>query len=245
MDPIIRIPATSAVRRRIGRSNDLGNSSAQTVANDESVNASGKASVTPALPKEPVAATAEFDLKVKMQIEQEVAAVRAETERRGFIAGLERGEDLAKREATGQLERLLAIAASLTTIRDDAVNNAEAALVEIVYAAVCRIVGDVAVTREGVVGVINETLRSSQQNGELIVNLHPQDIELIQSVNDARMALDALPYKLRADASVQIGGCTVEGPSGTLDARLDVQLSNLREAILTVRRNRANSPEVI
>jgi len=246
MDPIIRIPAISAVRRRLGRPNETAAVSTMSAFQAPAAVEPGGiiSSVAQGAASEQGGQSAEFDLKVKMQIEQETAAARTEAERRGFVTGLERGEDLAKKEVAEQLARFASIAASLNQARESVLDNAEAATVEIVYTAVCRIIGDLAVTREAVASMVNQVLRSFQQHDELVVNLNPQDLDLIQTANDPHIAALAGQCTLRADSSIRFGGCIVEGSGGTLDARLEVQLAHLRETLLAVRKNRDNPGEI-
>jgi flagellar assembly protein FliH len=46
--------------------------------------------------------------------------------------------------------------------------------------------------------------------------------------------------EIAADDRVELGGCLLETPSGTLDSRLEVQLANLRRTLLEARSRQIN-----
>ena len=72
-------------------------------------------------------------------------------------------------------------------------------------------------------------LRDSTQ---LTVHLHPDDCRAMEGSGQ-----DALRYV--ADAAITLGGCRLESAAGTLDARLERQLEQLRLALLKAREERA------
>ena len=171
---------------------------------------------------------------------------RSRAEREGFAAGLEKGEEAARKAVSEQVARLASIVTSLDQARFNIVSEAEDAIVEVVYAAVCRIVGETAATRDGVIAMINQVLASFRERDQLVVNLHPQDLALIQR---SFAALEVAPIdpqvRLRADPAVKCGGCIVESAAGSLDARLDTQLSRLCEVLSQVRRSIEKDGETI
>ena len=107
---------------------------------------------------------------------------------------------------------------------------------EIVFTAVCKILGDGFTNREGAVATVREAVRRSKERGRLFVRVSPEDFELLSSRR--RELLDgavAGEVDLVADEKVKLGGCLLEGPSGSLDARLELQLQRLREVLVRAR----------
>ncbi|HYD78319.1 MAG TPA: FliH/SctL family protein [Paucimonas sp.] len=173
--------------------------------------------------------------------EQELEAARKEAEQRGYAEGLAKAEESAREAISEQIGRFVSIAAQLADAKTSVLEGAEDMLVEIVYAAVCRMVGAGLASRNGAAGMVKHVLAGLQRRDSLIIRLHPHDVTLMQTALGDRDALPVLPADtvLRADPDIELGGCIVESAAGTLDARLEMQLQRLREALLEARRLRA------
>jgi flagellar assembly protein FliH len=162
-----------------------------------------------------------------MKVEAELADLRAEAERRGYAAGHEKGEAEARRALQSQVERFQGLAAQLVQARAAVLADAEDGIVELAFAALCRILGEQAATREGVLAMVARCA-SAREREQVGIRLHPDDFALLG---------DAAGHAARfsPDPGIALGGCIVEGSTGTLDARLEIQLARLAEALLAVR----------
>ncbi|HEX8611919.1 MAG TPA: FliH/SctL family protein [Telluria sp.] len=192
-----------------------------------------------------LAKVAEREQATRLRMDKELNDAMAVAEQRGYAAGLERGEALARKAVHEQLERIGALGLALSQNRAKVLEQAQDDSVEIVFTALCRIIGTAATEREAVAGMVAQTLASFKHKTEhLVVRLHPQDHALLMKAASVLevTTLDA-GLDLRADASVRVGGCLVDGNGGTLDARLDTQLGSVRDALLKVRRAYAHSQE--
>jgi flagellar biosynthesis/type III secretory pathway protein FliH len=208
---------------------------------------SNSVTVFEALLEEEVAvADPQAKVQIEAQVERDLAEARMQAERCGYADGQEKADAAARKAVSEQVERMTSIVASLRHARRGVLDGAEDAMIEMVYTAVCRIVGETATTRVAIAATIKQALVSFQQNDEVVVRLNPQDLALIRAA-DTEPHLDAIDarWQLRADASIDIGGCIVEGANGTLDARLDLQLANVRDALLAVRASREYVEEAI
>ena len=178
----------------------------------------------------------------RKHIELEAAALRAAAEREGFAKGMEMAEQAARQAVAEQIERIDSIMEALSQARVDLVEGAEDMMVEIVYAAVCRIIGEAAPTRAGVSGMVDQVLASFKERDKLVVRLNPQDFELLQQVSEVPRGREAA---LRADTSIMLGGCIVESSNGFLDAKIETQLTRFGEALLVARRKREDLGEAL
>lgn len=173
-------------------------------------------------------------LAARKKLDSDAAAVLADAERRGLARGQEKGE----REALAQVARKLAVlstlADALESTRQEAWSQAEDMLVEVVYAAVCRVAGASAASREALLEMVRGIARDEHATQQWSVRLHPQDAELLLA---DRASLDAR-IMLQGDDAVVLGGCMVDSEKGTLDLRLETQLARLGEALLAARRTR-------
>lgn len=160
--------------------------------------------------------------------------IRAQAESRGHAAGLERGERAAGEAVSSQVERVSALVQALSQARRALLDENQDMLVEIAFAATCRMLGRHAATRAGLESMVLGLIENERELDKLSVRLHPQDA---RQLAEAGAALDPR-VAIEADASVELGGCLVDSGRGTLDARLDRQLRHLREALTAVRNER-------
>lgn len=166
------------------------------------------------------------------------AAALADAERRGYA----QGQEQAAAEHRAQAERLASALAGVAQSRDRLVEQSEEMLVEIAYAAVCRMVGDTVTSRAAMAAMVNRLAQETRADDQLCVRLHPQDVELLRQPDGAGAAIDAR-IVLQGDATVQLGGYLLDSARGLLDARLDFQLLQLRERLLQVRQSRRTEAE--
>lgn len=169
--------------------------------------------------------------QAQQALTERCAAAQAEAEQRGLAQGREQAGRDAAAQVTQHNERVNAVIGALNESRRRALDEQEDMLVEIVFAALCRLVGTVAATGAGVEAMVRQLLAGEREAGALCVRLHPHDLALLTA---GGAAFDP-GLSLRADDSIEIGGCLLESPRGTLDARLEVQLAQLRAAMLALR----------
>jgi flagellar assembly protein FliH len=180
--------------------------------------------------------------------------------REGLAEGRAEGEREAERRAqalqaavTQRLERLDALAGALPaqlhahmTTRFEAVEDDVVALCHL---AICRLLGEHLVGRDGaahaVRAAIEQWLQASEEQSRsdlLTAHVHPLDFDAMRA--DEVLARWLVQQGLRgvhwqASDDVRLGGCLVQGREGDLDARIETQLAGLREVLLRGRGRRA------
>lgn len=179
----------------------------------------------------------------ELELEQDLEARRAAAEERGLAAAERQLQDRlavmqqeADARSAAQAAQLDKVLAALLASRSGLLAEADDLLVEVVHGALCRMLGEGNAARALVAATVAGVLREVRDNAPVQVYLHPEDMDLLQglagSVANARL-------QLAADSRVELGGCLVETARGTLDARLELQLQAMREALLAARRARA------
>ena len=175
------------------------------------------------------------NLILQKQREAELVEAKKAAERLGYAEGLAQGKSMAQKSLTEQHGQLAVLMEQVYAARQEVVDGAEDMIVDIVFQSICRILGESMDQRAVVTGMVQQVLKQFRQQEPLVVLLHPQDMALVeQSLSE--MGIDPEQTQFRADASLKIGGCVVESMVGTLDARLDTQLSRLRDTLLQARR---------
>lgn len=169
--------------------------------------------------------------KLRAQNERECAAARTDAEQRGRAAGLEQGEAEGRQLLQAQVSRVKSLALQLAQAKPDLVEQAEDEIVELAFAALCRILGERAASRDTLMQVVREAAAATREREHVGIRLHPDDLALLRQGEDGPE-----PHvRYSADASIALGGCIVDSSTGTLDARLETQLERLRATLLAVR----------
>lgn len=179
----------------------------------------------------------------KTQLEQLLAKideVRIRANEEGRAAGYQAGLEEARKESGDMLRALRKLLVALPEQWKMLVGKEEDTLIEIVYAATAKILGEAFATREGAVAAIRQAIMQVTQRDRLIVRVAVDQYALLDEHRDVLLEgiADTLP-ELRPDDRVQLGCCILETSGGTLDARLEVQLQSLRDLLLNVRHGRS------
>lgn len=185
-------------------------------------------------------------------LEQAGAQARDE----GYQDGLRRAQESAQarvQEAVAAMERQLRdahserirrleqLAAALPAAIEGRLAQAEDDMLALAFEALCRLLGEQAASAEGLRAHLQQALQSWRSRAALSVHLHPDDVELLQRDAALLRSLpltgggDAPAVHWVADAEVALGGCVLRSADGGLDARLEVQMQGLKDALLRIR----------
>jgi flagellar assembly protein FliH len=100
--------------------------------------------------------------------------------------------------------------------------------VEVVYAAVCRIIGVTATDKHQVLSIVKEVLGHITNPVNQTVYVSAYDYDLLSTSDEIVNA------NIIQSDDVKHGGCIVKFGSGRLDARLELQLDKLKDVLLKV-----------
>jgi flagellar assembly protein FliH len=180
--------------------------------------------------------SAEHELaKLRDELDQR----RQEAAERGFREGYQKGLKQAETESAGDHAAVTELLESLTRVRESLIVDCEDELLAIAHGAVLRLLGDRLASEEGVLAAVRQVVAEATGQQQLTVRVSPRDFALLQSRRvELKAESGSNGLDLVADPRVELGGCLVESPTGTLDGRLEVQLQRLREALLGVRNRR-------
>ncbi|HJY75112.1 MAG TPA: FliH/SctL family protein [Burkholderiales bacterium] len=174
----------------------------------------------------------------------ELQALRDEARERGRQEGREAGLAKATAEHAAQLKALAGLVRGARGRLDEGIGELSELGAEVVYEAVCKLLGQVFASREGVIAAVREVVRGARERSRLTVRVSPSDYATIRAHLDKVLeGLEAGAAEVVADERVELGGCLLETPSGSLDGRLEVQLANLRLALLAAHADGKQAPD--
>jgi flagellar assembly protein FliH len=171
------------------------------------------------------------------QIKSEAEAARELGRQRGLHEGRAAGREESQQAFAAELAGVRSLAGKLSDALVSGIGDLEDLAVAIAFEAVCKVLGEAAMTQEGVRAQVRQAAAHAKNKERLVVRLRPEDLSALRAAG----ALNAMlpPGKAVswvADDSIELGGCVVETDGGALDARLETQIERMRAALLAARR---------
>ncbi len=177
----------------------------------------------------------------KERFAAELDVKRHDAHEKGLREGRETGLARFLSEQESQLEALAAVVRSARTRLEEGIGDLADVGAEIVFEAVCKVFGQTLAEREGIIAAVREAVRRARDRSQLIVRVSPADFDVIRDNRDKILeGREAGQVEIAADDRVELGGCLLETPSGSLDGRLEVQLANFRRILLEAKSRRIN-----
>ena len=169
------------------------------------------------------------------ELVREASTHIGEIEQAGFKLGYAEGLQTAAGDLAQALELVQTAAREGKAIRDRIIESAEGELIELVIAALERVIAvRLEQDRELVLETVRRWLDRVGAQRVVRVRVHPDDAPAVRTWLDERGG-EGARWELGPDGSVTIGGCVIDTVAGEVDARLDVQLAQiaaqLREAV--------------
>jgi flagellar assembly protein FliH len=161
----------------------------------------------------------------------------AERERAAYERGRRDGEAalgeqlVQQRTEIADLQR--GILESLGQAVPQVIKESETALIALALEAAQRIVAGLPVDARLVETVVLEALRQAEDNAEILVQLHADDLALLRK-NECPVLKgvpEKGPLRFSASADVTRGGCVVQTRFGLIDARREVKLEQLAQTL--------------
>lgn len=175
----------------------------------------------------------ERERRIQEELEDEHRQVRDAAYAEGLKHAEEEGAKLY-RERLGALQNLIE---SLKEEFAGEVAGLEDVVVGIVFEAVCKIVGNSLHDRAGVLAVVREVANRVKDQEKLVLHVSPRDYDLLYQDGDTLLGGgQGIKHELVPDDRVAMGGCLIETSGGTIDGRLEIQLQQLRETLISARK---------
>ena len=113
--------------------------------------------------------------------------------------------------------------------------DSEQMMVRLAIEIAQKIVAEMPISAEMVETAVNEALSQVEGSAEIIVRLHPADLELLQSVHSELLSSSAEPHQMVFQSSPDVtrGGCLVQTRFGVIDSRRETKIDLLKRALLT------------
>ncbi|MFL5963051.1 MAG: FliH/SctL family protein [Gaiellaceae bacterium] len=175
---------------------------------------------------------AERAAEVLERAQASAAAVEAEASERGQAAGYAAGLAAAAAELEPARAALVAAVTGIEAQGEELLRLAELRSVELAVALAEKIVGAAfGADPSLVVEVVAGALRRSTERDRIVVELHPDDLELVRADEDLARSLGIQRLELIGERRVGRGGCVVRTSAGEIDGRIAEQLARAEEIL--------------
>jgi flagellar assembly protein FliH len=156
----------------------------------------------------------------------------------GFEQGRIEGEKALSEQLLkqrGELHQLLhGTLESLRQAVPQVVRDTESTMVSLALEVARKLVSDMPISVPMVEAAVRDALEHVESSAQVIVRLHPADLELLQNAGSPLLASSASSNDFRFLSSVEVsrGGCLVETRFGTVDARRETKFDLLKKDLL-------------
>ncbi len=166
--------------------------------------------------------------------------IEEEAFRQGWQDGYEEGKREAEDEYDAKLKEAAGLVEKAHEERRRIVAGSEDEVVQLAVAVARKIIGrEMAANPDIIVDIVKRAIQKTTDREELTVRVNPDNLESALNAQDeiTRSVKGIRKMKFLADPTVAPGGCVVETSNGTVDARVERQLSEIEQALTEVSPN--------
>lgn len=167
-------------------------------------------------------------------LEEKLRAVEQEAYARGFSEGVKKGAEMERVNLRSTAETVSAFFKELSRLREEIFKNSEGEVLDLAFTIAEKVLHQEVSTNRSVAAAILKTAMKDVLDREgLKIRLSPLDYHHLTEVNpDAIRSLEELRNaEIEADESIGPGGVVIETLFGEVDARIDRQMNEVREAM--------------
>ncbi len=169
--------------------------------------------------------------EIIQQAQYEADKIRSQAEeyrQRGYEEGYHQGYEEGKAHLT---ETIL----GLNRENEERFKQLEPQLVQLAVRIAEKLIGEqLTLTPETITNIVRNALGAVRHQQEIYMRVNPDDYEMI--INEKPRLLDALSrardIDIRADPTIERGGCLIESEIGTIEATLSQQLKTIEKILL-------------
>lgn len=159
-----------------------------------------------------------------------------EREQAAYERGRHEGENSLREQLITQRNEmggvLNGILESLRNAVPQVIQESETALIELALESARKMVAGLPINAKMIDAVVREALKQVEDTGEVIIQLHPDDLALLrkQKAKILEGTPDTGPLRFTGSEEVSRGGCLVQTRFGIIDARRETKLEQLKGA---------------
>ncbi|MFC0328782.1 FliH/SctL family protein [Paenibacillus sepulcri] len=174
-------------------------------------------------------------LERRLQDEQQLAQIREEGFRQGHSEGKEQAEEEVRAHWESMLTEAKSILDSAYQTKEQIIQESEPFLVELSAAIAEKIIArQLTVSPDWSLELIRKSLERRREQGVIILCVSPKQLTFVQAAREElSLAIDSqAELQIVPDVSVKDFGCVIRSAFGSIDARIDTQLSEIKRELI-------------
>jgi flagellar assembly protein FliH len=163
----------------------------------------------------------------------------AEGKEQGFAIGHEEGRQQALMEEQASVQAARDVLTAAYAEKEKIIAEAEPFVVELSMEVAKKVIGmELSTSPETVLEMARRVLRRSRVHGHITVCVNHRYFDFIQENREQLLELldGQAELSIYPDHTVHDGGCVIRTPLGSVDARIDTQLSEIKQVLLEIAR---------
>jgi flagellar assembly protein FliH len=153
----------------------------------------------------------------------------------GYQLGIEDGNQHAKEQYQIHLQKAADLLEQAYQEKTAIIQEADPFVIELTMEIAKKVIQQELKTHpDALLHIIKQTLSSVYETDSISIGVAPEDFSFVQKQREQLLAMDngQVEIKVFPDYSIQQGGCIIRTSSGSVDARIDVQLSEIKKVLL-------------
>ncbi|MEH7273609.1 FliH/SctL family protein [Neobacillus vireti] len=153
----------------------------------------------------------------------------------GYQLGIEDGTQHAKEQYQVQLQKAADILEQAYQEKAAIIQEADPFVIELTMEIAKKVIQqELKTDPDALLHIIKETLSSVYETESISIGVAPEDFSFVQKQREQLLAVNngQVEIKVFPDYSIEQGGCIIRTSSGSVDARIDVQLSEIKKVLL-------------
>lgn len=171
------------------------------------------------------------------QDEQLKQKIRKQFSEEGYEQGYADGMAEAQKEAEEQLIQTRKIVDAAYIAKEQIISEAEPFLVRLSLDVAEKVIGrQIELDNTVIVDMVQRALERCHEMGLITILVKPEYFPLVQEARDELKQLvnEEMELKVLPDRTLASDGCVIRSQRGSIDARVDVQLNEIRQVLLEV-----------
>ena len=171
---------------------------------------------------------------------EKLRKIEEEAYNKGWQEGCRLGSQAAKDEYREKLQEADSVLEKAGEEKWKIVAGSEDETVRLAVAVARKVIDrEIETSPEIVVDMVKRAIQRATDREELTVRVNPDNLDATINAKDeiSQKITGIRKLKVLADPAITPGGCVVESPNGTVDARVERQLSELEQVLTEVNPN--------
>ncbi len=171
----------------------------------------------------------------KQQAAQEAEAAARSAEEKAYEEGLIKGKEEAEKRYQEHIQTAVEVLEEAEKLKREIIAEAEPFLLELSTQIAEKIIEkQLSLEPQWTLDLIRQVLMRERRRGKVTLCVSPEQFAFVREARDElKLALDSQAELIIVpDSTVQDNGCVVRTDFGSLDARIDSQLAEVKQALL-------------